>query len=64
VHIQALGHVVLKVSDLHRSEEFYSSLLGMRIHLAKFRPANDVLQPRNTRDPSRLRPHWARPACP
>ncbi len=31
VHIQALGHVVLKVSDLHRSEGFYSSRLGMRI---------------------------------
>ncbi len=31
MHVQALGHVVLKVSDLHRSEEFYSSVLGMRI---------------------------------
>jgi len=31
VHVQALGHVVLKVSDLQRSEEFYSSVLGMRI---------------------------------
>ena len=31
VHVQALGHVVLKVSDLHRSEGFYSSMLGMRI---------------------------------
>jgi len=31
VHVQALGHVVLKVRDLHRSEGFYSSLLGMRI---------------------------------
>ena len=31
MHIQALGHVVLKVSDLHRSEGFYSNLLGMRI---------------------------------
>jgi len=31
VHVQSLGHVVLKVSDLHRSEGFYSSVLGMRI---------------------------------
>jgi catechol 2,3-dioxygenase len=31
VHVQALGHVVLKVSDLHRSEAFYSSVMGMRI---------------------------------
>jgi catechol 2,3-dioxygenase len=31
VHVQALGHVVLKVSDLDRSEGFYSSVLGMRI---------------------------------
>jgi len=31
VQVQALGHVVLKVSDLHRSEGFYSSQLGMRI---------------------------------
>ena len=25
VHVQALGHVVLKVRDLHRSEDFYSA---------------------------------------
>ena len=31
MHVQALGHVVLKVRDLHRSEDFYSGLLGMRI---------------------------------
>ena len=31
MQVQALGHVVLKVSDLHRSEMFYSSVLGMRI---------------------------------
>ena len=29
--MQALGHVVLKVRDLQRSEDFYSCLLGMRI---------------------------------
>jgi catechol 2,3-dioxygenase len=33
VHVRALGHVVLKVSDLHRSEDFYSRVLGMRIIL-------------------------------
>ncbi len=33
MHVQALGHVVLKVSDLHRSEDFYSRVLGMRIIL-------------------------------
>jgi catechol-2,3-dioxygenase len=31
VHVQALGHVVLKVRDLKRSEDFYSGTLGMRI---------------------------------
>jgi catechol 2,3-dioxygenase len=31
VQVQALGHVVLKVRDLHRSEGFYSCVLGMRI---------------------------------
>lgn len=31
MHVQALGHVVLKVRDLHRSEGFYSRMLGMQI---------------------------------
>jgi len=31
VEVQALGHVVLKVRDRHRSEGFYSCVLGMRI---------------------------------
>jgi catechol 2,3-dioxygenase len=31
MEVQALGHVVLKVRDRHRSEAFYSGLLGMRI---------------------------------
>jgi catechol 2,3-dioxygenase len=31
VQVQALGHVVLKVRDLDRSESFYSDVLGMRI---------------------------------
>jgi catechol 2,3-dioxygenase len=29
--INALGHVVLKVADLERSEKFYSGLLGMPV---------------------------------
>lgn len=31
VEVQALGHVVLKVRDLNRSEGFYSCVLGMQI---------------------------------
>jgi len=31
VEVQALGHVVLKVRDRHRSEAFSSGVLGMRI---------------------------------
>jgi catechol 2,3-dioxygenase len=31
VQVHALGHVVLKVRNLHRSESFYSGTLGMRI---------------------------------
>ena len=30
MHVKALGHVVLKVRDLERSEIFYSDTLGMR----------------------------------
>lgn len=30
MEVQALGHVVLKVRDLDRSESFYSCVLGMR----------------------------------
>lgn len=29
--VQALGHVVLRVRDLQRSEGFYSDVLGMRV---------------------------------
>ena len=29
--IQQLGHVVLKVRDLERSESFYTGVLGMEI---------------------------------
>ena len=31
VQVQALGHVVLKVRDLQRSEDFYQDLLGMPV---------------------------------
>jgi catechol 2,3-dioxygenase len=31
MQVQALGHVVLKVRDLERSEIFYSDILGMRV---------------------------------
>lgn len=31
MQLQALGHVVLKVRNLQRSEEFYSGTLGMRV---------------------------------
>ena len=31
MQVQALGHVVLKVQDLKRSEGFYSDTLGMEI---------------------------------
>jgi catechol 2,3-dioxygenase len=31
VQVQTLGHVVLKVRDLQRSEGFYSDTLGMRV---------------------------------
>ena len=31
MQVQALGHVVLKVRNLQRSENFYSGTLGMRV---------------------------------
>jgi catechol 2,3-dioxygenase len=36
--VQALGHVVLKVRDLKRSEHFYSDTLGMQIVLRLTEP--------------------------
>ena len=33
MQVQALGHVVLKVRDLHLAEIFYSDTLGMRVVL-------------------------------
>jgi len=31
MHVHALGHVVLKVQSLERSERFYTGLLGLRV---------------------------------
>jgi catechol 2,3-dioxygenase-like lactoylglutathione lyase family enzyme len=31
MHVESLGHVVLKVRDLQRSEGFYSGVLGMKV---------------------------------
>jgi catechol-2,3-dioxygenase len=31
MHVQALGHVVLKVRDVHRAEDFYSGTLGIPV---------------------------------
>ena len=31
MHVRSLGHVVLKVRSLERSESFYSDVLGMRV---------------------------------
>jgi catechol 2,3-dioxygenase len=31
MHLESLGHVVLKVRDLQRSEGFYSGVLGMTV---------------------------------
>ena len=64
MHVQALGHVVLKVRDLHRSEGFYSSVLGMRIISRNSDPRMTFFTPRDTGDPSRLRPPRARSDCP
>jgi catechol-2,3-dioxygenase len=33
VQVQSLGHVVLKIRDLHRAEAFYSGTLGMTVVL-------------------------------
>lgn len=38
MQVQALGHVVLKVRNLSRSEGFYSGTLGMRIVLRLTEP--------------------------
>jgi catechol 2,3-dioxygenase len=31
MHIRSLGHVVLKVRDIHRSEAFYADTLGIEV---------------------------------
>lgn len=38
MHIQALGHVVLKVRDLERSVQFYRDILGIK-EVARYRGA-------------------------
>ena len=38
MHVEALGHVVLKVRDLRRSEDFYSNTLGMQVVLRLSHP--------------------------
>ncbi len=38
MEVQALGHVVLKVRNLQRSEAFYSGTLGMRVISRLFDP--------------------------
>ena len=63
MHVQALGHVVLKVRDLHRSEGFYSSMLGMRIISRISDPRMTFFTLGDTGEPSRLRPHGARSGC-
>jgi catechol 2,3-dioxygenase-like lactoylglutathione lyase family enzyme len=37
--VQQLGHVVLKVRDLQRSEAFYAGVLGMQIISQSSEPA-------------------------
>ncbi len=48
MEVQALGHVVLKVRNLQRSEDFYSGILGMRISLRLFDPPMTFLSLKTT----------------
>ena len=46
--INALGHVVLKVTDLERAEEYYTSVLGLPVCT---RPDHEVTKSLYLEDP-------------
>ena len=48
MEVLALGHVVLKVRNLQRSEDFYSGILGMRVILRLFDPRMTFLSLQTT----------------
>lgn len=48
MEVLALGHVVLKVRNLQRSEDFYSGILGMRVVLRLFDPRMTFLSLQTT----------------
>ena len=48
MEVLALGHVVLKVQNLQRSEDFYSGILGMRVILRLFDPRMTFLSLQTT----------------
>jgi catechol 2,3-dioxygenase len=59
MHLESLGHVVLRVRDLQRSEGFYSNVLGMKVITRNSNPAYDVLHLWNSGQSPRLRPDRA-----
>ena len=48
MELLALGHVVLKVRNLQRSEDFYSGILGMRVISRLFDPRMTFLSLQTT----------------